>query len=70
MSTFSDVVDAAGDLSVGEQETLLEILRHRIAMQNRKSLVSDVADARAEYQYVQACTKPASDIMDEVRGES
>jgi len=70
MPTFSDVVDATGDLSVDEQETLVKILRHRIAMQNRNALVRDVADARAEYRDGQICTKSISDIMDEVRGES
>jgi hypothetical protein len=70
MSTFSEVVDATGDLSVDEQETLVEILRRRIAMQNRSALVRDVAEARAEYRNGQTSTKSASDIMDEVRGES
>lgn len=31
MTTFSEVVDAADNLSADEQETLLEILRRRIA---------------------------------------
>ena len=47
MPTFSDVVDAADDLSVDEQETLVEILRRRIAKRNREALVRDVAEARA-----------------------
>jgi len=70
MPTFSDVVDAADDLSVDEQETLVEILRRRIAKRNRDALVRDVADARAEFQSGRARTSSVSDIMDEVRGES
>ena len=70
MTTFSDVVDATDDLSVDEQETLVEILRRRIAMQNRNALVRDVAEARAEYQSGRTAMKSASEIMDEVRGES
>ncbi len=70
MPTFSDVVDATDDLSVDEQETLVEILRRRIAMQNRNALVRDVEEARAEYRSGQTCTKSPSGIMDEVRGES
>ena len=70
MPSFSDVVGATDDLSVDEQETLVEILRRRIAMQNRNALVRDVEEARAEYQSGQTCTKSPSGIMDEVRGES
>lgn len=70
MNTFSDVVDAADDLSVDEQETLVEILRRRIAKRNREALVRDVAEARAEFQSGQARASSVSDIMDEVRGES
>ena len=68
MATFSEVVDAANDLSVDEQETLLEILRRRIAKRNRDALVRDVADARAEFRNDAARTASVSDIMDEVRG--
>ena len=70
MTTFSEVVDAADDLSVDEQETLLEILRRRIAKRNRDALVRDVADARAEFRSGSAGATSVSDLMDEVRGES
>jgi hypothetical protein len=70
MTTFSDVVDAADDLSVDEQEALLEILRRRIAKRNRETLVCDVVEARAEFQSGRPRTSSVSDIMDEVRGES
>ena len=70
MTTFSDVVDAADSLSVDEQETLVEILRRRIAKQNREALVRDVADARAEFKSSQPRTSSVSDIMNEVRGAS
>jgi hypothetical protein len=70
MTTFSDVVDAADNLSVDEQQTLVEILRRRIAKRNRDTLVRDVAEARAEFRTGQARASSVSDIMDEVRGES
>ena len=70
MTTFSEVVDAADNLSVGEQETLVEILRHRIAKRNRDALVRDVAEARAEFQTGKMRASSATDIMDEVRSES
>ena len=70
MTTFSDVVDAADDLSVDEQETLVEIIRRRIAKRNRAVLIQEVAEARAEFQPSQTRASSVSDIMDEVRGES
>ncbi len=70
MTTFSDVVDAADDLSVDEQETLVEIIRRRIAKRNRAVLIQEVAEARAEFQTSQTRASSVSDIMDEVRGES
>ena len=48
MPTFADVVDAADKLSADEQESLLRILRRRIAERNRQ-LAGDVAEARAEF---------------------
>ncbi len=68
--TFSDIVDAADDLSVDEQETLVGILQRRIAKRNRDALVRDVAEARGEFQTGQARVSSVGDIMDEVRGES
>ena len=70
MTTFSDIVDAADDLSVDEQETLVEILRRRIAKRNREALVRDVAEARAEFQTGQARASSVSNIIEELRGES
>jgi hypothetical protein len=70
MPTFADVVDAADKLSADEQESLLKILRRRIADRNRAKLAADVAEARAEF--VSGATRPATvqQIMDEARHES
>ena len=64
------VVAAADDLSVDEQEILLEIIRRRIAKRNRDALVRDVADARAEFRSGKTGAASVSGLMDEVRGES
>ncbi len=70
VTTFSDVVDAADSLSVDEQETLINILRRRIAKRNRESLIREIADARAEFQNGGTRVATAADIMNEVRGAS
>ena len=49
LKTFSDVLDAAGDLSADEQETLLKILSRCLAERKRAQLVQDVAEARAGF---------------------
>ena len=69
MALFSEIVDAADQLSVDEQETLLEILRHRLAERNRKRIVSEVAEARAEFTAGRTRAVSVEEIMDEARGE-
>ncbi len=46
---FSDVVEAADNLSPDEQLALVEILQRRLAERNRKQLLDDVAAARQEF---------------------
>lgn len=70
MGTFSEVVDAADGLSVDEQETLLEILRRRIANRKRAILVQEVAEARAEFRAGKARVTSIGDMMAEVCRES
>jgi hypothetical protein len=70
MTTFSEIVDAADNLSPDEQQVLVDILSRRLAERNREQLVGDVADARREF--ADGAARPASpqQIMDEVRGEA
>jgi hypothetical protein len=68
--TFSDIVDAADSLSVDEQQTLVEILRRRIAERNRERLLHDVQEARREFGNNQTSPTSVKAIMDEVRGEA
>jgi hypothetical protein len=69
MSTFADVVDAVDELSVDEQETLMDLLRHRIALRRRSEIVDEVAEARAEFQRGEAVRASLSEILAEVRDE-
>ena len=70
MPTFADVVEAADRLSTDEQESLLEILRCRIAEKGRAKLAADVVEARAEFVCGGARSATAQQIMAEVRRES
>ncbi len=69
MPTFSDVVDAADKLSDDEQESLLEILRRRLAEKNRTKLAGDVAEARAEFIGGGARSATVQQIMDDLSHE-
>ncbi|HUS39594.1 MAG TPA: hypothetical protein VMX74_09090 [Pirellulales bacterium] len=70
MTNFSEIVDAADNLSVDEQESLIGILRRRIAERNRRRLMREVTDARAEHKSGQSRPGAGADIMDEIRHES
>jgi len=70
MTNFSEVVDAADNLSVDEQESLIGILRRRIAERNRERLMREVTDARAEHESGQSRPGTVAEIMDEIRHES
>jgi len=70
MTRFSEIVDAASELSMDEQETLLEVLRHRIAQRNRARIVGEVADSRAQYSQGRAKATSVTELMDQVTGES
>jgi hypothetical protein len=60
MADFSSVVAAANELSTDEQETLLEILGHRLAERRRAQLVRDVKEARAEFANGHTTKLPSS----------
>jgi hypothetical protein len=46
---FDDVVDAAGSLTIEEQEALIEILRRRIIEKNRRQIAKDIKDSQREF---------------------
>jgi hypothetical protein len=69
MPTFADIVEAADNLSVDEQETLLGILRRRIAERNRVELAREVAESRAEFASGRSQSVTVPQIMDEIRSE-
>ena len=65
MTTFSDIVDATDRLSTDEKQVLVELLRRRIADENRKRLVQDVKEGREEYARGECREGTADEIIDE-----
>lgn len=62
---FADVLEAASHLSLPEQESLLQILRHRILERRRDDLAAEVRDARAEFREGKAAPPSVEEIMTE-----
>ncbi len=49
-SSFGEVLEAADQLSLEEQEELVDILQHRVIEHRRKELAEDIQDAKTEFQ--------------------
>lgn len=65
-ATFSAVLDAADTLSPQEQETLIEVLRHRIAERNRQRLIKEVEEAPRDFAQGECREATADEIMPEI----
>jgi tryptophan 2,3-dioxygenase len=63
---FGEVLDAVSQLSSDEQETLLVIVRHRLAEQRRKQLAQDVREAREEFAEGRCKSTTVEDLMQEI----
>jgi hypothetical protein len=47
---FAEILEAAGRLTLPEQEELVEILRRRMIDERRAELARDIQEAEREYQ--------------------
>ena len=47
--SFGAVLEAADTLSVEEKETLIDILSHRVAEDNRQMVIQEVKEARRDF---------------------
>ena len=50
MTKFAQVLDSVEDLAFDEQESLVEVLQHRLAEHRRTELVAAVKLARREFK--------------------
>jgi hypothetical protein len=70
MDRFADIVEAADRLTPADQLALVKILKHRLADQERREIVADVANGKSEFGRGGLESKSARSIMDEIRDES
>lgn len=64
---FGEVLEAVDKLSPDEQETLLLIVRRRLAEQGRKRLAQDIREAREEFAQGRCDPTTVEDLMKEIR---
>ena len=63
---FGEVLEAIDQLSLDEQETLIDILHRRIAEQGRRKLAAEIESARQEFAEGQCQPATADDLMKEI----
>lgn len=63
---FGEVLEAADQLSLEEQETLADILQRRIIERRRQDLAADVEAARREYRAGSCEAVTADELMAEI----
>ncbi len=63
---FDSILDTVEKLTIDEQETLLDILSHRITERRRAELVNDARDAREELRRGGCSVATPSELMKEI----
>lgn len=63
---FADVLEAVGQLSPDEQETLVAIVQRRMAERGRKFLAADVQEARRELAAGLCQPSSVDELMNEI----
>ena len=63
---FSQVLEAADQLSLEEQAYLISILRKRMIERRRMELAQDIEEAREEFEKGHCQPATSSEIMEEI----
>lgn len=64
--TFSEVLESADELSLDEQETLMEVLHRRIIEHRRAGLAKEVQNAQQEFKEGKCKPTTPSELMKEI----
>ncbi|MCC5630121.1 hypothetical protein LC613_19635 [Nostoc sphaeroides CHAB 2801] len=67
VSRLDQVLESIENLSVDEQETLIDLIRHRLAERRRSEIAANIAQAQVEYQSGKVFRGTVTQIMDELR---
>jgi tryptophan 2,3-dioxygenase len=63
---FEEVLEAIEQLSLDEQETLLDIVQRRVAERGRKLLAAEIQEARQEFATGGCHPATADELMEEI----
>ena len=63
---FDKVLEAAGNLTLDEQEALVEIVKRRVAQQHRVQLAREIRSARREFQSGRSRAVSPDELMREI----
>ncbi len=66
-ATFRSVLEDADQLTLDEQEALVDVLRHRTAEQRRQQIVEDVFEGEEEFRRGECQPTTVSDLMAELQ---
>jgi ribosomal protein L18E len=67
ISRLDQVLESIENLSVDEQETLIDLISHRLAERRRSEIAVNIAQAQVEYQSGKVFRGNVTQIMDELR---
>lgn len=62
-SHFQEIIDTIEELSIEEQELLLEIINKRLIEQKRSRLLAEIAEAREAYRKGEVRRGTVADLM-------
>jgi hypothetical protein len=65
-TTFAEILEAADQLPLEDQENLIHILQNRLREQKRMALVRDVQEAQQEFTQGQCQPMTPEQIMEEI----
>jgi hypothetical protein len=66
LATFADLIEAAEQLPIEEQEDLVHILKNRLRDRKRAELIKDVAEAQKEFAQGKCKPLTPEQIMEEI----
>jgi hypothetical protein len=66
MMHFGEVLEAADQLSIEEQETLVEVLHRRIVEHRREELALEIREARRQLEAAQCAPATPEEIIEDI----
>jgi hypothetical protein len=63
---FNEILDAADQLSLEDQQALISILNHRVAEAGRQRVLAEVEEARQEFVAGQCKSATPDELMREI----